>query len=163
MDEITAMTEVDFRFQQKRPASIFISRYGSNMQKPIPREGLLRGSTPVRKFDPASISKALSFLWTDNYWLIFESQDFPGNWNQKEPWYGTEHWPEPIPSNFPEDVETASCIRPKELFLPNKNACIPTRLNVERKEVEQPLKAPRIIRTYDGIRTWWTKTTDMGP
>ena len=161
VEEVKGMAEVDFRFKEKTPASSFTSRLSSVMQKPLPREWLLSGSSLIRKFDSESISKALSFLRTDNYRLTIVSQEFPGNWNQKERWYGTEYRAESIPSNFAEAIckaaENTARDRPSELHLPHRNEFIPTKLTVEKKEVEEPLKSPKLIRNDDGVRTWWKK------
>ena len=161
VDEIKGMAEVDFRFKQKTPASSFTSKLSSVMQKPLPREWLLSGSKLIREFDSKAISQAMSCLRTDNYRLTIVSQDFPGDWDQKERWYGTEYRSEKIPSDFQEAVRLAGEVSAKEripdLHLPHKNEFVPTRLTVEKREVEEPLKAPRLIRNDDGVRTWWKK------
>ncbi|MCJ1304923.1 Insulinase (Peptidase M16) [Hypocenomyce scalaris] len=161
VEELKGMAEVDFRFKEKTPASSFTSRLSSIMQKPLPREWLLSGSSLIRKFDSEAITKALSFLRTDNFRLTIVSQEFPGNWNQKEKWYGTEYRAEPIPSDFAKAIcraaENTARDRPSELHLPHKNEFIPTKLTVEKREVEEPLKSPKLIRNDDGVRTWWKK------
>lgn len=47
--------------------------------------------------------------------------------------------------------------RPSELHLPHKNEFLPARLDVERKEVSDPLKFPTLIRNDDHVRTWYKK------
>ena len=161
VDEIKGMAEVDFRFREKSPASSFTSRLSSVMQKPFPREWLLSAHELIREFDPQAITEALSYLRTDNYRLTIVSQDFPGNWDHKERWYGTEYRSEKIPSDFEEAVHRAGKStakdRPAELHLPHKNEFIPTRLTVEKREVEEPAKMPKLIRNDEGVRTWWKK------
>ena len=161
VDEVKGMAEVDFRFQQKSPASSFTSRLSSVMQKPLPREWLLSGSSRIRKFDSEAITKALSYLRTDNYRLTIVSQQFPGNWDRKERWYGTEYRAEAIPADFAEAIRNAgedtAHDRPQELHLPHKNEFIPTKLTVEKKKVDEPMKSPKLIRNDVGIRTWWKK------
>ena len=161
MDEIMKMAEINFRFKQKSPASSFTSKLSSVMQKPLPREWLLSGSTLIREFDASAISKAMSYLRTDNYRLTIVSQDFPGDWDRKEKWYGTEYRTEKIPADFEAAVrkagESTSSDRPSDLYLPHVNEFIPTRLTVEKKEVPEPTKHPKLIRNEEGIRTWWKK------
>ena len=161
VDEVKGMAEVDFKFQQKTPASSFTSRLSSVMQRPLPREWLLSGSTLIRKFDPQAIQDAMAFLRTDNYRLTIVSQTFGGKWDQKERWYGTEYRCERISPEFEAAVraagESTAGDRPKELHLPHKNEFIPTKLTVEKKEGVEPLKAPKLIRSDENARTWWKK------
>ncbi|MCJ1315976.1 Insulinase (Peptidase M16) [Xylographa vitiligo] len=161
VDEIKGMAEVDFRFKQKSPASSFTSRLSSVMQKPLPREWLLSGDKLIREFDVDAIIKAMSYLRTDNYRLTVVSQEFPGDWDHKEKWYGTEYRTDKIPPDFEAAVrkagESTAKDRPAELHLPHVNEFIPTRLTVEKKEVSEPSKTPKLIRNEEGIRTWWKK------
>ncbi|KAL8947613.1 MAG: hypothetical protein Q9183_007767, partial [Haloplaca sp. 2 TL-2023] len=131
------------------------------MQKPLPRDWLLSGTSVLRKFDPEAITKALSYVRPDNYRLTLVSQTFPGDWNQKEKWYGTEYRVEVIPSDFQaavcEAASTTSKTRIPALHLPHRNEFIPTNLSVEKKEVAEPAKAPRLIRNDEAVRAWWKK------
>ncbi|KAF2754860.1 LuxS/MPP-like metallohydrolase [Pseudovirgaria hyperparasitica] len=160
-DELKRMSEVDFRFKQKSPASRTTSSLSGIMQKPYPREWLLSGPALIRKFNPEAISSGLGLLNPDNFRLTVVSQDFPGGWNQKEKWYGTEYKYEPMESNFLKDLRTAtnskSEERPAELHLPHKNEFIPTRLDVEKKEIMEPTKVPKLIRNDEKIRIWYKK------
>ena len=161
VDEMKGMAEVDFRFKQKSPASSFTSNTSSVMQKPLPREWLLSGQSLIRKFDGGAISKALTYLRADNYRLTVISQHFPGDWDQKEKWYGTEYKVQAIPPDFEAAVrkaaETTAKTRIPDLFLPHVNEFIPTKLDVEKREVAEPLKAPKLIRNDEAARTWWKK------
>ena len=161
VDEVKGMAEVDFRFREKSPASSFTSRISSVMQKPLPREWLLSGSSLLRKFDSAAITKALSYLRTDNYRLTIVSQQFPGTWDKKEKWYGTEYRLQRIDADFVTAVkkagESTTKDRIPDLFLPHKNEFIPTKLTVEKKDVTEPLKAPKLIRNDESVRIWWKK------
>ena len=161
VEEFKNMAEVDFRFKQKTPASSFTSKLSSVMQQPLPREWLLSGQRLIRKFDHAAISEALTYLRADNYRFTIVSQEYPGNWDQKERWYGTdyriERIPEPLQASIRKALESTSQSIPKELHLPHKNEFIPTRLTVERKDVNEPSKAPKLIRNEPGIQAWWKK------
>ena len=160
-DETKGMSEVDFRFKQKAPASSFTSRLSSVMQKPLPREWLLSGERVLRDFDQDAISEALSYLRADNYRLTLVSQGFPGDWDKTEKWYGTHYRAEKIPEDFQaalrQAIHSTASDRPEELHLPHPNEFIPTRLSVEKREVEEPTKTPRLIRNDSGVRLWWKK------
>ena len=160
-DEIRGMAEVDFRFRQKYPASSFTSSMSSAMQRPYPREQLLSASSLIRRFDPEAISKGLTFLRPENYRLTIVSQDYPGDWDNKERWYGTEYKLERIDADFEAAVrksaQSTAHNRISGLHLPHINEFIPTRLSVEKKEVTEPSKIPKLIRNDDAVRLWWKK------
>ncbi|PSN58879.1 LuxS/MPP-like metallohydrolase [Corynespora cassiicola Philippines] len=159
VDEQIRISEVDFRFKQKSPPSQTTSALGSVMQKPYPRKMLLSGPAVIRKFDAKLISEAMDFLRPENLRINVVSQDFPGGWDQKEKWYGTEYKTGKIPDDFLAEIKAAfeGKERPAELHFPRKNEFIPTRLGVEKKEVDEPLKHPKLIRNDDRARTWWKK------
>ncbi|KAB2100030.1 hypothetical protein AG0111_0g11799 [Alternaria gaisen] len=70
--------------------------------------------------------------------MTIVSQDFPDSWNQKEKWYGTEYKVEKIPGDFLAGMREAfeSKSRPAELHLSHKNEFIPTRPEVEKKDIK---------------------------
>ena len=160
-DELKRMSEVDFRFKQKAPASKTASGLSAVMQRPYPREWLLSGPSLLRKFDQEAIKNGLAHLRPDNFRLTLVSQQYPGNWDKKERWYGTQYKVERIPDNFLSELTTAWSARvserPPELHLPHKNEFIPTKLEVEKKEVLEPLKHPKLIRNDERVRTWYKK------
>ena len=160
VDEMKGMNEVDFRFKQKTPASSFTNRLSSVMQQPLPREWLLSGQRLIREFDEKELAKALSLLRPDNYRITVISQEFPGDWNMREKWYGTEYRYEKIPADFQAEIyhaiNSTAKERPSELHLPHRNEFIPTRLSVEKK-VAEPAKTPWLIRNDPGVRLWWKK------
>lgn len=159
--EMAQLAEVDFKFKQKSPASRTTSGYSGVMQKPYPREKLLSAGNLIWKFEPEAIKRGLDLLRPDNFRFQVVSQDFPGDWNEKEKWYGTEYKYEPIPADFLKELEQVSKAspdqRPKELHMPHKNEFVPTRLDVEKKEVAVPAINPKLIRNDDNVRTWWKK------
>ncbi|KAJ0418238.1 Metalloenzyme, LuxS/M16 peptidase-like protein [Aspergillus carlsbadensis] len=159
-DEMKNLAEVEFRFKQKSPASRFTSRLSTVMQKPLPREWLLSGSL-LRKFDAEGIKKAFSYLRADNFKMIIVAQDFPGDWDQKEKWYGTEYKVEDVPRDLMADIRAALDTNPNtrlsELHMPHQNEFVPTRLSVEKKEISDPAKTPKLIRHDDHVRLWFKK------
>ncbi|KAI9740448.1 MAG: hypothetical protein M1834_005028 [Cirrosporium novae-zelandiae] len=163
VDEMKGMSEVDFRFREKSRASSFTRKLSSVMQKPLPRDKLLSGYSLIRKFDPEGIRKGLSHLKPDNFRLTIVSQEYPGGWDQKEKWYGTEYKLDKIPHDMIQAFKTATDLkgsqRIPDLHFPHKNEFIPipSRLVVDKKEVSKKLKAPKLIRNDEGVRTWWKK------
>ena len=160
-DEVKGMAEVDFRFQEKSSASTTVRTMCSTMQKLLPREWLLSATDLIRKFDGDAISTALGYLKADNYRLTIVSQQYPGDWPMKEKWYGTEYKVERISPDFAAAVKKAEEVTSKdripELHLPHKNEFIPSKLTVEKKKVTEAMKAPKLIRNDELVRTWWKK------
>jgi insulysin len=161
-EEAKTISDVNFRFKQKSPASRFTSRISSQMQKTdLPRKWLLSGTSKLRKFDPKGIVQAMQYLRDDNFRLNIIGQDYPITFDQKEKWYGTEYKVEKIPPDFSSAIrqalESSASERPPALHLPHKNEFIPMRLDVEKKSVLEPVKTPKLIRNDKSIRLWWKK------
>lgn len=160
-EEQKGLAEVEFKFKEKSPASKFTSKISAVMQKPLPREWLLSGHSKLRKFDPQAIEQGLSFFTPENFRMSLASQTFPGDWDQKEKWYGTEYKYEKIPADFVEEIKRAATStsndRLTELHLPHQNQFIPKNLDVEKKEVTEPDIAPVLIRNDELVRAWFKK------
>ncbi|KKZ60738.1 insulysin [[Emmonsia] crescens] len=160
-EEMKNLAEVDFKFKQKSPASRFTSSLSSVMQKPYPREWLLSGPYVIRKFDEQAIRRGLDCLRIDNFNIELVSQTYPGNWDSKEKWYGTDYKLEKIPSDLLAELgrilEAPSYNPLPELHMPHKNEFVPTRLEVEKKVVAEPAKRPTLIRNDDRVRAWFKK------
>lgn len=162
-EEQKGLADVDFKFKQKTPASRFTSKISSVMQKPLPREWLLSGHSRLRKFDPELIKQGIDRIRPDNFRMTLVSRDFPGDWDMKEKWYGTEYKYERIPDDFMNEIKQAASIpadqRISRLHLPHRNQFIPTKLEVEKKEVDPKDRAiaPRIIRKDDLLLGWHKK------
>ena len=161
VDEMGKLAEVNFKFRQKIPASRTVSMLSGTMQKPLPRDQLLSGDSLIREFNPEGIKRGLSMLRPDNFRIAVVSQDFPGTWDKREQWYGTEYRYEKIPSDFMSEIEAAGHAsvseRPAELHLPAVNEFVPQRLDVEKKNIKEPLVAPTLIRNDENVRTWFKK------
>ncbi|RAL63565.1 hypothetical protein DID88_003609 [Monilinia fructigena] len=146
-DEQKGLADVDFKFKQKTPASRFTSKISAVMQTPLPREWLLSGHSRLRKFDSERISAGLDCLRADNFRMAISSQTFPGGWDSREKWYGTEYKYEKIPADFLEEIKKAASSkkgeRLPELHLPHI--------------VQTPAIAPKLIRNDDLVRTWFKK------
>ncbi|KAL5322523.1 hypothetical protein ACEPPN_010496 [Leptodophora sp. 'Broadleaf-Isolate-01'] len=160
-EEQKGLADVDFKFKQKTPASRFTSKISAVMQTPLPREWLLSGHSRLRKFDSTRIQEGLACLRPDNFRMSVVSQNFPGSWKEKERWYGTEYTYEKIPADFLAEIKVAATSTPKnrfaELHLPHENQFIPTKLEVEKKEIKEPAISPKLIRNDDLVRTWYKK------
>ncbi|KAF8460600.1 Metalloenzyme, LuxS/M16 peptidase-like protein [Kalaharituber pfeilii] len=159
--ELQMMSEVDFRFRQKSHASKFTSKLSPVMHKPLPKEWLLSGYL-LREYDPINITKAMEFLSPEAFQLMVVSQTpvkgkVP---NVKEKWYGTEYFNEKIPEPFLNELRKTvgpNAPIPEGLHLPHKNEFIPTNLEVAKREVKEPTKAPTLIKNTEKMRVWYKK------
>ncbi|KAM0293756.1 hypothetical protein ACHAPM_011478 [Fusarium culmorum] len=142
--EQKGMADVNFKFKQKTPA-----------------KWLLSGHSRLQEFAPDQIEGALSTIRPENFRMVIVSRSHPGNWDQKEKRYGTEYRHEKIPDDLMNDIKKAAAVSPKErlsaLHLPHKNQFIPNKLEVEKKEVDEPALNPRVLRNDNISRTWWKK------
>lgn len=161
VDEMKKLSEVEFRFQQKSPASRTTSMLSGVMQQPLPRDQILSGHKLIRKFNPEGIKRGLDSISSDDFRIMLVSQDLPETPDKREKWYGTEYRYEKIPRDFLQEIRSAAHAspsqRPAELFLPGVNEFVPQRLDVEKKEVEIPSTTPTLIRNDENVRTWWKK------
>jgi insulysin len=160
-EEMKNMGDVNFRFKHKSPAIQFTRNVSVVMQKPPPRSWLLSGSAKLRRFNTDAIVKAMQYLRPDHFRLMIISQDAPVDFTQKERWYGTEYAVQRLPAELLAQLEGAlrngAKVRPEGLQLPHTNEFIPTRLDVKKKEVAEPAKAPKLIRNDDTMRLWWKR------
>jgi insulysin len=161
VDEMAKLSEVDFKFRQKAPASASVSNYVTYMKKPYPKDKLLSAASKITDFNPTAIQRGLDALRADRFKLILASQNYPGDWDRKEKWYGTEYRLDKIPDDFMKEVRQAAnstpTERPAELHLPAVNEFVPQRLDVEKKDVKEAAISPKLIRNDENVRTWWKK------
>ncbi|KAK3060028.1 metalloprotease, partial [Teratosphaeriaceae sp. CCFEE 6253] len=83
-DEMATLSEVDFRFREKAPASSVTSGLSGTMQKPLPCDKLLSGQSLLRKFNPDAIRRGLAHLEPDNCRIVLISQELPVETDRKE-------------------------------------------------------------------------------
>lgn len=106
------------------------------MQKPLPKACLLSEEC-LREFNPHPIQSGLGALRPDNFLFMIASRKFPGNWNMKERWYGTEYRYEKIPVDFMNEIKSKfddGLTRQLALHLPSRNEFLPLQLEVKRHD-----------------------------
>lgn len=161
VEEMARLSEMEFKFHQKNPASMTKSALRGFMQQPLSREQISSGQYLITKFDQTTISRGLAELRPDNLRYFLISQDYRGDLPLKEKWCGTEYKIERIPADFMEELEATVSVpaatRPTELYLPGKNEFVPERLDVEKQEVEHPATTAKLIRNTENSRTWLKK------
>lgn len=155
-EEIKLMTEIDFKFRQKKSAASTVSRMSNSLYKFwedsfIPAEYLLSSSVN-RKFDAEAITNFGSHLTPDTARVTLISKTLD-KLDQKEKWYGTEYSLSPI---APELLDRARLVTQNANFhLPRANPFIPENFSVSGKKLEKPLKHPYLITDTSKIQVWF--------
>lgn len=152
-DEISDMSKINFRFQQKLATSATVSRMANTLYKfaEIPHEHLL-DHTVLREFDPAAIRRFGSFLVPENLRISVTSQrlqDLP----DKEHWYGTEYLFGDIPASLAERIRSPA--RNKAFHLPEPNTFIPSDFTVHGQKAAAPLAHPYLLTDSAKHQTWF--------
>ncbi|PNP56798.1 hypothetical protein FNYG_15335 [Fusarium nygamai] len=131
------------------------------MLKNLPREWLLSGHSRLREFAPDQIEKAFATIRPDNSCMVIVSRNYPGDWDWKEKWYGTEYRHDKIPDDLMQECKKAFAVSPQDrlptLHLPHKNPFIPNEPEVEKQEMDEQALNPRVIRNDSIARTQWKK------
>lgn len=153
-DELVAISETGFHYQDKiRPIDYVVS-IASSMQL-YPPEDWLVGSSLPSKFVPATIQMVLDELTLENVRIFWESKKFEGCTDMVEPWYGTAYTVEKITTAMIEQwVEAAPNVK---LHLPTQNVFIPTDLAL--KDVQEKVKFPMLLRKSSFSRLWYKPDT----
>lgn len=149
-EEVKAVCEMKFHYQDKRPPVSYVTGLAGNMLL-YPPEDWLTGPYLVERFDPEAIRDLIDHLTVQNVRIFWHSQQFEGKTTEIEPWYGTPY--------SMEKVDTAAlnrwssqCIDPR-LELPLPNLFIPTDFSL--LDVDSSVKFPTLVRRSSLSRLWY--------
>ncbi|PKA63852.1 Zinc-metallopeptidase, peroxisomal [Apostasia shenzhenica] len=153
-EELAAICETGFHYQDKIQPIDYVMSIASNMLLYPPEDWLVQSSLPS-KFVPGTIQMILDELTSDSARIFWESKSFEGCTDSVEPWYGTKYSVQKIsPSTIQKWIEKA----PKEdLHLPIPNIFIPTDLTI--KPSSKNVKYPNVIRKSPFSRLWYKPDT----
>lgn len=167
--EQASIYSMRFRFIEKKRPDNYATWITEHMAWPVPRELLLAG--PQLILDEGSRQgtgerKVREYLESfrvreSRVVLMAKAEEHAKvhpecRW-EKEPWYGTEYTVQKFDEAFITEAESPNSL--PEFFLPGPNEFIPTNLDVEKKEVSEPLKRPHLIRETP-LSTLWHKKDD---
>ncbi|KAI3471679.1 hypothetical protein Pfo_028329 [Paulownia fortunei] len=153
-DELAAICETSFHYQDKIRPIDYVVNVAFNMQFYPPKDWLVGSSLPS-KFNPAKIQSALEELSPYNVRIFWESTKFEGVTDLKEPWYGTAYSVERLTGSTIEKwIERAPN---EDLHLPVPNVFIPTDLSL--KTVSEQIKLPVLLRKTPYSRLWYKPDT----
>ncbi|KAM7272144.1 hypothetical protein ACFE04_031358 [Oxalis oulophora] len=153
-DELSAVCETVFHYQDKIPPSDYVVNIASHMQFYPPSDWLVGSSLPSN-FSPDVIQIILDELSPDSVRIFWGSNNFEGQTDKVEPWYGTAYSIQKITSS---DIQSWVQSAPKEnLHLPAPNIFIPTDLSL--KDAQEKIKFPVLLRKSRYSTTWYKPDT----
>ncbi|KAI3760627.1 hypothetical protein L1987_51025 [Smallanthus sonchifolius] len=153
-EELSAICEMTFHYQDKVPPIDYVVKCSSNMQL-YPIKDWLVGSSLPSNFTPGVIQSMLNELTPNSVRIFWESTNFEGHTDLTEPWYGTAYSVEKITGSIIQGwIDKA----PEEhLHLPSPNLFIPTDLSI--KNVQEKVNLPVMLRKSLYSRLWYKPDT----
>ncbi|XP_057438666.1 insulin-degrading enzyme-like 1, peroxisomal [Lotus japonicus] len=153
-EELSAVCETKFHYQDKIPPSDYVVNVASNMQF-YPAKDWLTGSSLPSKFCPSVIQLILDQLSSNNVRIFWESKNFEGHTDKVEPWYGTVYSIEKITAS---SIEGWVLSAPDEnMHLPAPNKFIPTDLSL--KFAQEKVKIPVLLSRSTYSTLWYKPDT----
>ncbi|KAI8562238.1 hypothetical protein RHMOL_Rhmol03G0019100 [Rhododendron molle] len=153
-DELSAIAETVFHYQDKTSPIHYVVNVASNMQLYPPKDWLVGSSLPSI-FSPSIIQSTLSELTPNNVRIFWESTKFEGHTDKTEPWYGTAYSVEKITGSI---IQQWMKSAPDEhLHLPAPNVFIPTDLSL--RNVLEKVEFPLLLRKSSYSRLWYKPDT----
>ncbi|KAK7396245.1 hypothetical protein VNO78_17113 [Psophocarpus tetragonolobus] len=153
-EELSAVCETKFHYQDKIPPSDYVVNIASNMQF-YPVKDWLTGSSMPSKFSPSVIQMVLDQLSPDNVRIFWESKNFEGLTDKVEPWYGTAYSLEKITGSV---IQGWVLSAPDEnMHLPAPNEFIPTDLSL--KNAPEKVKFPVLLSRSTYSALWYKPDT----
>ncbi|KAK2653140.1 hypothetical protein Ddye_012996 [Dipteronia dyeriana] len=153
-DELSAVCETTFHYQDKTPAISYVVHVACNMQKYPPKDWLVGSSLPSN-FSPGTIQMVLDQLSPNKVRIFWESKKFEGHTEMVEPWYGTAYSVEKISDSM---IQEWILSAPSEnLHLPDSNIFIPTDLSL--KDGHEKAKFPVLLRKSPYSTLWYKPDT----
>ncbi|KAK0594994.1 hypothetical protein LWI29_002428 [Acer saccharum] len=153
-DELSAVCETTFHYQDKTPPISYAVHVACNMKKYPPKDWLVGSSLPSN-FSPGTIQMVLDQLSPNKVRIFWESKKFEGHTEMVEPWYGTAYSVEKINDSI---IQEWILSAPSEnLHLPVSNIFIPTDLSL--KDVHEKAKFPVLLKKSPYSTLWYKPDT----
>ncbi|KAK1577860.1 hypothetical protein Q3G72_025458 [Acer saccharum] len=153
-DELSAVCETTFHYQDKTPPISYAVHVACNMKKYPPKDWLVGSSLPSN-FSPGTIQMVLDQLSPNKVRIFWESKKFEGHTEMVEPWYGTAYSVEKINDSI---IQEWILSAPSEnLHLPGSNIFIPTDLSL--KDVHEKAKFPVLLKKSPYSTLWYKPDT----
>ncbi|KAK3446693.1 hypothetical protein EUGRSUZ_A02355 [Eucalyptus grandis] len=153
-DELSALCETEFHYQDKIPPIDYVVCVASNMEIYPPEHWIVGSSMPC-EFNPGTIQMVLDKLSPDNVRIFWESKSFEGATDMVEPWYGTAYSMNRISASTIQ--EWMSYSPDENLHLPGPNVFIPTDFSL--KISGEKINLPVLLRKSSYSTLWFKPDT----
>ncbi|KAJ7709455.1 Metalloenzyme, LuxS/M16 peptidase-like protein [Mycena rosella] len=170
--ELVTLSATKFRFKEKGRPDSYATWVAEHLARPVPLELVLSAQALTWDWDgdeqpggggEAKVRAYLDAFRVENARVTLMAKGAehaklaPNAVWKKEPWYGTEYYVEEFDDAFVRQAQGPNDI--KELYLPGPNEFIPTNVEVDKRDVAEPLKRPHLIRETP-MSTLWHKKDD---
>ncbi|XP_020398150.1 insulin-degrading enzyme-like 1, peroxisomal isoform X2 [Zea mays] len=140
-NELEAINEMEFHYQDKVDPISYVMRTVSTMRLFPPEEWLVGAALPS-KYAPQRINMILDQLSPERVRIFWESKKFEGSTSSAEPWYNTPYSVENVaPTMIQQWIKKAPT---EKLHLPEPNIFVPKDLSL--KEVHEKVTFPTVLR-----------------
>ncbi|PCH40557.1 LuxS/MPP-like metallohydrolase [Wolfiporia cocos MD-104 SS10] len=163
--EIKAISELEFRFQDKTQPHTYVNWLSRELLEDYPPESVLADPVLVHDWDEEIVRRTLALLVPEKGRVTLEAREHPDEivgrdmvW-ATEQWFGTEYCFREPDATFMEKARRGPHSN-VQLYLPNPNPFIPKNLKVKKAEVNEIAKAPRLLR-HTVLSTLWHKKDDQ--
>ncbi|XP_021281729.1 insulin-degrading enzyme-like 1, peroxisomal isoform X2 [Herrania umbratica] len=153
-EELSAVCETRFHYQDKISPVNYIIGIASKMKKYPPKDWLVGSSLPSN-FNPDVVHMFLREFSPENVRIFWESKKFEGDTDKVEPWFGTAYTVEKITTSMIQ--KWMSSAPGDNLQLPTPNMFIPTNLSL--KVAQEQVKFPVLLRKSSYSKLWYKPDT----
>jgi insulysin len=137
--EIRSLSEIRYRFKEKRKPEEYVATLSDLLQRPYTRENLLSASMKVWDWDEGEIRDTLNMLSVNTGRVMVMAKNLddvsPNVPWVKEKWYETEYKLQRLPEEITKKAAALNDI--PEFFVPAPNPFIPSNLHVEKVSVPE--------------------------
>lgn len=147
-EELAAVAELGFRFQEKTSATGFVYQVAPRFQK-YPPEHVLMAPHLMTDFDPALIHAYLGYLTPDN--LLMEVAGHDVATDRRERWFD-------VPYRLDSGAPAMAAVSADALALPAPNPYLPDDLEV----LADDPAPPRLAVARPGLTLWSDRDTEFG-
>lgn len=156
-DEINHVGKIQFNYDDMDEPIDYVADLTTKLHR-YPFEDVLLADCYATEFRPDLIKRLLSSLTPQNMKIKVVSKKFEGKTNLNEKWYGTEYAVEVMPEDHVNEL--IECGLNEDLRLPDKNAFVPSDLNlIKHKSMDILPKHPRVLQATDLHRLWYKEDT----
>lgn len=154
-DELRLISEAQFRFQERQPASRFTSGTAIKMHSSIDKRFILGTSVP-REYRPEEIQKVMDAINYTNFRVALALPGAVGT-DKAETYYGTEYRLDRLSGDLLYKCSPEGCQSIPELRLPMKNDFIPENFGVDKSTGERGTTQPSLVKQTPFTRVWHKK------